>query len=461
VVEALDWYAQQGGVKEETPDKFELTCPWLTADDERGVDGHSEDRDDGTAIGKPGTSPDVPGFWFKCHHGSCQDRKLVDFMSWCRERGFGKTDAASDFAGLDEVDLEYVPPKDKPVQLPPGGFLTFSYNDLDNSGEPPRQLVEDVLVYGEMTLVTAQPNTGKSAFALDMAMHVAAGESWQGKLVEQGEALYICAESPETIKSRMLAIKARRGGDVPLHGTYDPICLSTEADRRLFTAKVKAWLDAHPDTNLIIVDTFRAATPGVSESDQESAGPVIVYLHGIAKATGRHLILIHHTTKAGTSYSGTGQFGATVDTEIVIWDETDIEGETLGHDNRGCLVAHTLQQRGLASKHEEFFYAIESAETGRINNWGKPETAPVVRHLSQMELDMGQAEREAEEAAEREAALTEDMDLYAAAARQHGTLSARALMVPLGWTEPRAVRARTALVEDGAIRKQGNNYVWS
>ena len=64
------------------------------------VDGHSEDRDDGTAIGKPGSHPELPGFWFKCHHGSCQDRTLADFMTWCREHGFQRSSAEEDFAAL-------------------------------------------------------------------------------------------------------------------------------------------------------------------------------------------------------------------------------------------------------------------------------------------------------------------------------------------------------------------------
>jgi len=397
VVEALDWYAQLGSLKEETPDKFELTCPW--------VDGHSEDRDDGCAIGKPGSHPELPGFWFKCHHGSCQDRTLNDFMSWCREQGFGKTDAAADFAGLEDVDLEYEPPKPEPAT----GFKLFSYDNLDPATPPPRQLVEDVLVYGEMTLISAQPNTGKSAFALDLAEHVAAGDPWHGKLVEQCTALYVCAESPATIESRMRAIRARRGGSVPLYGTYDPITLTTEADRSLFSGKMKATLRELPGTNLIIVDTFRSATPGIDESDAKEISPVVTYLHRMAHELGVHVILVHHTTKAGTSYSGSGVFGAIVDTEIVIWDETDLDGETEGHDNRGCIVAHIRQQRGLASKNEEFFYLIESAETGRTNNFGKLETAPVVRQVSQMELDMGQAERESAE--EERARLDLEADL--------------------------------------------------
>lgn len=96
VVEAIEWYSEQGGLKYETDERFELTCPW--------VDGHSEDRDDGCAVGKPGSHPELPGFYFKCHHGSCSDRALADFMQHCRDMGYGRTTPQEDFADYKEEE---------------------------------------------------------------------------------------------------------------------------------------------------------------------------------------------------------------------------------------------------------------------------------------------------------------------------------------------------------------------
>lgn len=447
VVKALDWYAEQGNLKFEDEHKFEITCPWVAE--------HSEDRDDGTAIGKPKSSPDVPGFWFKCHHGGCSERRLSDFMLWCREHGWegDRTSAAEDFAAFQG---------EGEVPAAPMGFKLFTYDTLDLAEPPPRQLVEDVLVYGEMTLISAQPNTGKSAFALDLAEHIAAGVEWHGKEVEQGGALYVCAESPATIKSRMMAAKARRGGHLPLYGTIDAINLVSVEDRNKFTAKMKATLDQLPGISVIIVDTFRSASPGVQENDAESISPIITYLHRMAHDLGVHVILVHHTTKAGGTYSGSGVFGAIVDTEIIIWDETDLEGETAGHANRGCLVAHILQQRGLASKHQEFMYRIEGVETGRVNNFGRNETAPLVVHLNDDVMASEQAARDMAEQIAREQARVEDMDRFVVAARQYNTLSPRHLSGLIDMPERRLVAARDALVADGAIvRGNGNNYRWA
>lgn len=338
--------------------------------------------------------------------------------------------------------------KARKAMVPAGGFQTFGWSDLDDQAEPPVQLVEDLMVYGQSSLISAQPNTGKSAFILDLAVCVAAGHVWRDKRVEQGRALYVAAESPETIRARMLAQQRRDAlSDLPLDVVQERVALTDEEQRDTFRAKLLAYIDAHPDTNLIILDTFRAATPGLEENASNELGAVVGFLHALAAELNVHIVIIHHTTKAGTTYAGSGAFGGIVDTEIMI-----TEGEK---ELEGLIVATVKQQRGLNSRASEFWYEIEGAETGRITNFGTPETAPLVRHLTQADLDFRQVQMEAAQASDLHAVMEHDLALLIDAMRE-GHTTRTDLMGATGLPQRRLVSVREYGVETGAILSSGD-----
>lgn len=85
VVAALEWASDRGMVFSEKNGICSIECPW--------IEEHTNVDPTGTAVGRPGTSSAVPGYWFKCHHGHCEDRTLNDFMRWCRNQGFHEADA--------------------------------------------------------------------------------------------------------------------------------------------------------------------------------------------------------------------------------------------------------------------------------------------------------------------------------------------------------------------------------
>ncbi|EGJ19711.1 AAA ATPase [Cereibacter sphaeroides WS8N] len=52
-------------------------------------------------------------------------------------------------------------------------------------------------------------NAGKSCFALDLALHVAGGMSWQGNRVIRGNVLYIAAEGGQSFARRLEAVRVQ------------------------------------------------------------------------------------------------------------------------------------------------------------------------------------------------------------------------------------------------------------
>jgi RecA-family ATPase len=285
-------------------------------------------------------------------------------------------------------------------------------------------------------------------------IRVAAGQPWDGRLVEQARGLYVAAESPESIRTRILAHRRQDGLEaLPIDVVKERINLKEPASRSEFRKKLVAYKNAHPDLAFVIVDTFRAATPGADENAAEAMGPVISDLHDAAMRLDIHIMVIHHTTKAGQTYSGSGVLGAVVDTEIMIVDETDLEED----GNRGCLVGKVVQQRGLASKLDEFFYRIEGIETGRTTNFGKPETAPVVESITAFDLETERLAREAEEEEEEAAQADEDADrVLQAILADPGHRTGRTFLIgATGLPEARINAAKDLLVSRGVLTRIG------
>jgi len=331
---------------------------------------------------------------------------------------------------------------------PEDRFDTFDWSGLSVSTPPPEQLVEELFTVGALSLSSSQPNTGKSAFALDLAAHVAAGAAWRGRQVQQGTVLYIAAESPESVRARLLAMKSEREwGDIPLYVVHEPVVLTTPEARMAFARKIRAFKSDHPDATFFPLDTLRNATPGLEENDAKETGAVILFLDRLAKSLKIHFHIAHHTTKAGTSYAGSGMFGAVVDTELAL---------SLGEgDDEGMVKAEVRQQRSLTSRGETYWYRIVSRATGRTTNFGKPETAPLVEHVLDADREFLKAERDDEQRQAEREEMDRDLESLVGAMLS-GAVSRDAIMAATGLVQRRLAQVREEGVRRGVLVGVGN-----
>lgn len=383
------------------------------------------------------------------YDGSSDALALWQAMSWpdapCDSHwdSFGPPYHSPPVALADVVPNGAVPVE--PMETPPDWRDDLiGWDDLALDEPPPEQIVQGLLVRGETSLISAQPNTGKSALAIDLALAVATGSTWRDKKTQRLGVLYIAAESPATVKARLKAIRLEYGieqADIQI--VQRPTNLSTEEGRLDFAKRLKLYVTAlqHP-LGMVILDTYRQATPGSDEKESKDISAVVNFLHHCATRLNAHLAIIHHTTKSGESYSGSGVFGAVVDTEIVL-----SEGEK---EHEGLIYGYVKQQRSLATRGLDWWYKIQSIETGRIDNFGDPETAPVVVHLEAMDLEeVEAANREAQEQA-REGEL---YTVFKAVEAGHGSLGALVQATPYG--RSKAQELRSSLLEKGYIQTNG------
>ena len=184
--------------------------------------------------------------------------------------------------------------------------------------------VEGVLTSGAMSVIYGESNSGKTFFALDLALHVAAGRRWRDREVEQGFVLYLALEGSHGILNRVSAWKAEEGmEDVALPFAIVPYAvnlLDPEADASAVIDTIKQVSDqfgAAPA--LVIVDTLARAIAGGNENSSEDMGALVRNGDIIRQATGAHLMWIHHSGKdQAKGARGHSSLRAATDTEIEV-----------------------------------------------------------------------------------------------------------------------------------------------
>ena len=87
--------------------------------------------------------------------------------------------------------------------------------DLPDEFTPPDEIVEGVLTAGGGSLLYGASNSGKTFLVIDMAAALARGVSWMGKQTEPGLVIYLAAESPASVRSRLQAYSRHHGVTVP------------------------------------------------------------------------------------------------------------------------------------------------------------------------------------------------------------------------------------------------------
>lgn len=221
-----------------------------------------------------------------------------------------------------------------------------------------------------VSVLFGESNTGKTFLALDLALHVASGKSWRGARVRRSGVLYIAAEGAGGLANRLAAIKE----DIPDHAqaaqgrfhllaeAVDLFDGSCGLGVREITNELTA-LSERP--GLIVIDTLSRA---MGTGDENSAADMSRFLRNVdtlRKATGAHVMLVHHTGKDGAKGArGSSALRAAVDTEIAL------------SRSNGVTTARTSKQRDMIGG-ATFSYSLRPVHLGNDDD-GDPVASAVV-----------------------------------------------------------------------------------
>lgn len=346
-----------------------------------------------------------------------------------------------------------VTPEDEPAAMGLGDLegLPIASGWLgEGMGPGATHLIEGLLALGQVSMLAAQPNTGKSSLMLDIAFAVAQGMKWRGRNTMQGMVAIAAAESPGSLAYRSKAI--RRHFDittpVPIQSTTGSFEITTPEGQKQFAKHFTRVKKQFPDFVLLPIDTLRNAAPGAKENDNEVMGQIMHFLVKLAQRLNIHIMITHHMTKEGSTFAGAGAIKGAVDTEIVLEKGTDRDGAA------GYVVAEVRKQRDLGSTGAEelMYFAIEGVFTGDKNNFGTPVTAAVVtRHLTQRDIDNRRVMEEQEKEEQESERVGLDLELLLEAMAE-GHTSYAAIEMASGLSRRRVQQARQLGVDSGRIR---------
>lgn len=238
-----------------------------------------------------------------------------------------------------------------------------------------RYLVKGWLDRGAFSVVYGESNVGKTFFAMDLAIHVAAGEDWHGNRVPNGEkwtgpVLYVAAEGGSGINNRIEAMRRAKpelmdrineNGDLCLLNLPLDLCTSNDADYL-----IEAIREDFPQMpSLIVIDTLARTMGNGDENAAKDMGLFVRNIDMLRKETGAHVMVIHHSGKdASKGARGSGSLRAAADTEIELTR------------NDGVVMAEARKQRDMPCD-GVFAYRLKSVFLGFDEDGDKVTSAVV------------------------------------------------------------------------------------
>ncbi|WP_386683000.1 helicase RepA family protein [Loktanella sp. R86503] len=218
------------------------------------------------------------------------------------------------------------------------------------------ELVAKWLDRGSFSVVYGDSNVGKTFFALDLSMHIAAGQNWHGHRVPgneeyAGPVVYVAGEGGGGINNRIDAIRqakphlmehTEQNGDFLLLPTALDLCGDGDA------IALNAALDSlQTPPSLVVIDTLARAFGGGDENTARDMGAFVRNIDYLRANNECHIMVIHHSGKDSSKGArGSGSLRAATDTEIeltrdgsVILAETKKQRDKVG----GAVFAFTLK----------------------------------------------------------------------------------------------------------------------
>lgn len=257
--------------------------------------------------------------------------------------------------------------EDKALAKPDLPFVWFS--DARPNLEA-NDFVEGMLTSGSMSVIYGPSNCGKTFFVIDLALHVAWGRTWRGRIVDQGAVVYLSLEGAQGVQNRMNAFALHHNcGPLPFVAMPKPVnLLNNDADieaviRLVQYVAAKTGLPVR----MIIIDTLSRAMAGGNENSSEDMTALIGNCDKIRAATDAHVCIVHHSGKdEARGARGHSSLRAATDTEIEIKRDPEVTRS----------MVRVAKQRDLEAC-DPFAFTLKAVQLGE-NRRGKPVTSCVV-----------------------------------------------------------------------------------
>lgn len=235
--------------------------------------------------------------------------------------------AGGDASDLFDIVDQHARPWTK--EPPKSRFGAVTWDRLDEAGQEHEYLIEDILTRHEVAVIYGESGSGKSFEAIDMAMSVNRGATFNGKEVLRGGVVYQAGEGGIGVKQRLRAYRqtymepGERVDFVLLPARVDLFSKPGEQDVETsrgtdaLIAEIKAWSETFTvPLELVVIDTLATATPGANENASTDMSVVLTNLERIRDECRCTVMMVHHKPRNGNNPRGHSSLFANVDNAI-------------------------------------------------------------------------------------------------------------------------------------------------
>lgn len=177
-------------------------------------------------------------------------------------------------------------------------------------------LVPELLEEGSLVAMAGPPGSGKSFLATDLAVSLASGTPWLGvedfTPVRKCRVVYVTPEGKRSTLARLGEQLEFRGLDI------DSVVLDVSSSTLVDAGRegYQGLMDFDPD--VVFVDTWARATPGVDENSAAQVGSVLGALDVLRDLTGCCVVFVHHTTLEKERMRGSSALFGAVDSQLLV-----------------------------------------------------------------------------------------------------------------------------------------------
>lgn len=308
------------------------------------------------------------------------ETRALDGVDWVMSRP-GPSAAASS-PPWDELGRDHA--QEEPNRPFVSRFNARPWAQLDAAGEDHEWLIKSVMTRREVAMMAGPSGCGKSFLGLDMAMAICRGERWFGNWVRQGGVIYQAGEGKRGLFKRLKAYRQEKSLSLqdPLDFVLMPAGLNLYANddhASAFIAECRFWMRTFSaPLELVVIDTFGAATSGADENASRDMGPVLDRCGRISEELSASVLLVHHMNAGGTKARGWTGIQANIDSVLSVARLESKEAQPIiDNDRRQIREFVTIKQKD-GEDGKRWRFVLPSIEIGRDSD-GDPITSCVVR----------------------------------------------------------------------------------
>ena len=243
--------------------------------------------------------------------------------SWCADVFdlFKYYECGNDIkVALEKLKLRYPLDRPMPVKVEPDfkpvGKLFTKLSEIDRTAPVP--IIEDMLFARTFASITGASYSGKSFFALDAFLSIAAGIDYHGRFTKQGNVGLVIGEGQSGIYQRCEAwcsAKDIQIDQLPFYISNQPINMR---DSELVKAIINEFKPLG-QFQAVIIDTLARNFGGGNENAPSDMGEFIMACDEIINALDCSVVVVHHTGKDQSAGArGHSSFYGALETEISV-----------------------------------------------------------------------------------------------------------------------------------------------